>query len=236
MNIVDRQHRVDGGPLLIGFAAGGHVRPGGEEDKGPGQPPSGLFEQVGEHQGQVSAGGVAGHHHVPGTVALVHQVVPGLHGVLHRGGIGVLRGEAVLEGEHLPAGDVGQLGGQNTGIAQVAAGIAAPVAVEDGPAAVVAPVGTHPGAVHAVQLKGLPAHARHGGHQTAQQLLPLALLLQILHIHGLRRGGGVNGLEGAHEGVQAAGLVGLALLRRAAGQLDVDTVLFHSGSPPCQLF
>ena len=44
-------------------------------------------------------------------------------------------------------------------------------------------------------------------------LLPLALLLQILHIHGLRRGGGVNGLEGAHEGVQAAGLVGLALFR-----------------------
>ena len=148
----------------------------------------------------------------------------------------MLRGEAVLEGEHLPAGDVGQLGGQNTGIAQVAAGIAAPVAVEDGPAAVVAPVGTHPGAVHAVQLKGLPAHASHGGHQTAQQLLPLALLLQILHIHGLRRGGGVNGLEGAHEGVQAAGLVGLALFRCAAGQLDVDTVLFHSGSPPCQLF
>ena len=40
-------------------------------------------------------------------------------GVLHRGGIGVLRGEAVLEGEHLPAGDVGQLGGQNTGIARL---------------------------------------------------------------------------------------------------------------------
>ena len=62
--------------LLIGLAAGGHVGPGGEQDEGAGQPAPGLAELMGEHQGQVAAGGVAGHHHVPGAVALVHQVSP----------------------------------------------------------------------------------------------------------------------------------------------------------------
>ena len=41
----------------------------------------------------------------------------------------VLGGQAILKGEHLISGDIGQLRGQNTGIAQIAAGIAAAMAV-----------------------------------------------------------------------------------------------------------
>ena len=70
--IVEGEHRVDVGPLLVGLAAGGHVRPGGEEDQGPGEPPPGVLEQVGEHQGQVAPGGVARDDNVPRTVAHIH--------------------------------------------------------------------------------------------------------------------------------------------------------------------
>ena len=53
VDIVQGEHRVNGLPLLVGFPAGRHIRPGGEEDQGPGQPPAGLFQQMGEHQARL---------------------------------------------------------------------------------------------------------------------------------------------------------------------------------------
>lgn len=174
-----------------------------------------------------SSGGVAGHHHVPGAEPLVHQVIPGRRGVLHGGGVGVLRRQTVFKGQHRVTGHVGQLGGKNAGIPEGTAGIAAAVTVEDASPPVVATAGANPGGVHKTELEGLPAHTRHGGYQTAQQLLPLALLVQIFRVHGLGRGRGVDGLQRAQERVQTPLLSLAPLLRRTPGQLHVGTVLLH---------
>ena len=99
--------------------------------------------------------------------------------------------------------------------------------VEDASPPVVATAGADPGGVHKTELEGLPAHTRHGGYQTAQQLLPLALLVQIFRVHGLGRGRGVDGLQRAQERVQTPLLSLAPLLRRTPGQLHVGTVLLH---------
>ena len=233
-DIVHGEHGVQVGSFGVGLPAGRHVGPGGEEHQPAGQPPAHLPQAQAEHQGQVAPGAVPGHHDVPGAVAQVHQVVPGLDRVLHRGGEGVLRGQAVLEGEHLPPRHIGQLGRQGTGVAQVAAGVPPAVAVEHGPAAVVAPVGPDPGRRGALQVEGIPAQALHGGGQAAQHLLCPPLPLQVLRAHGVVGGGGVEDLQGPHQRVQAAALGGRLLLRRAAEQLHPPVRLFRfHGRPPC---
>ena len=198
----------DGGvqlrPLCIGLPTGRHIRPWGHEDQPGRQPPALLLQPVAQHQRQVSSRRVPRHRHVPGPVALAHQMVPRLHRIVHRRREGVLRGQPVLEGEGVPARHAGQLGGQRPGVAQISAGIAPAVAVQDGVVPVIAPLRPHPGRVHPLQLKGGPLHPDHGGDEPAQHLLSRPLPLQVLRAHGLGRAGRVDCLQGPHHGGQAA--------------------------------
>ena len=115
----------------------------------PGQHPSGGLQSMAQHQCQISARRISGHGNILGPIALIHEIVPGLFRILHRGGERMLRGKAIFKAQGFPAGDVGELGGQGTGIAQVAAGIAAAVAVENDLVGIVAPFRLHPGGLHA---------------------------------------------------------------------------------------
>ena len=153
-------------------------------------------------------------------------MVPGLESVLHGGGVGMLGRQAVFKTHDLHSGDQRQFGAQNAGVAQRAAGIAAAVTIEDNFPVVVASMGPDPGAVHFTQQEGLPAHASHWSHQTAQQFLIFSLLSQIFHVHDLGRSGAVDGLQSPHKGRQTL------LFRPLAGKFFPFRVVFHVGIPP----
>ena len=193
-DVVFGEHGVGLAPGFIGLAGGGHVRPGGEQHQLARQPAALGPQPHHQLQRHVAAGGIARQHHIRRAPALMHQVVPGLFRVLQRRRVGVLRGQPVLEGQHRAAGALGQLCRQRPGVAQIAGGVAAAVAVQNDFAGVFPLLGAHPCGGHAADFKGLPAHAQHGGDHAAQQLLPLALPLQILRGGGIRRGGGMDGL------------------------------------------
>ena len=156
-------------------------------------------------------------------------MIPGADGVLHRSGVGKLGGQAVFKGQDLKAGNVGEFGSQRPGIPQVAAGVAAAMAVEDGAAAVVSTAGADPGGAHAVQREGFPAHPGHGCDETAQNHLTLSLTLQIFRLHGLRRGGGVYGFQGAHHGTEGAFFRPAAVCGSSAGEGEEG--VFHRWPP-----
>ena len=113
----------------------------------------------------------------------------------------MLRGQPVLKAQHIVAGDVGQLGGQHPGITQVAAGIAAAVAVEDHPAVPMGRFQPGPGSRHGPDGKLFILHPRHRGGKAAQNFLVPALMLQLLRGHGLRGTGAVQGFQRPHQRV-----------------------------------
>ena len=171
----------------------------------------------------------ARHRNVPGAIAQIHQVIPGALCILNGSGKGMLRCQPVFKAQGFPARGMGELGGQGTGIAQVAAGIAAAVAVENDLVGIVTPLRLYPGSLHTVQLKRLPTHADHGGDQSPQQLLTGSLALQILLGHGFRRGGRVDRFERAHHQGQTFFLCpDLALL--LAFNVIAGGGLFHAAS------
>lgn len=63
------------------------------------------------------------------AVALEHQIVPRAQRVLDRGGVGKLGREAVFKAQHIVARRMRELGRQYARIAEVAARVAAAVAV-----------------------------------------------------------------------------------------------------------
>ena len=140
-----REHGVDGLALRVRGAGGGHIRPGRQQHQRARQQPAALAQTAAQRQRQIAARAVADHGHIPCAVAQIHQVVPGAQGVFQCGGIGVLGGQTIVEGEHVVARDVGQLGGQHAGVAQIAAGVAAAVAIEDHMPPLVGMVQPHPG-------------------------------------------------------------------------------------------
>ena len=156
-----------------------------------------------QHQGQVAPGGVARHHDVAGAVAQQHQVVPGTKGVFHRGGIGELRGQPVFKAEHIVTRGMGQLRGQHTGVAQIAAGVPPAVTVENGPAVAVGLFQPGPRSGHSGQGELLPIHAGHGRGDAAKNLLASALALQLLVVHGVWGAGAVQSFQGPHHRIQA---------------------------------
>ena len=190
----------DGGvqlrPLCIGLPTGRHIRPWGHEDQPGRQPPALLLQPVAQHQRQVSSRRVPRHRHVPGPVALAHQMVPRLHRIVHRRREGVLGASRYSKERVSQPVTPDSLGGQRPGVAQISAGIAPAVAVQDGVVPVIAPLRPHPGRVHPLQLKGGPLHPDHGGDEPAQHLLSRPLPLQVLRAHGLGRAGRVDCLQG----------------------------------------
>ena len=130
-------------------------------------------------------------------------MVPHRQGILEGCRIAGLRGQTVFKGQYIKPRSLGQLGGQDLGIAQVAAGVAAAMAVENGVLFLVGPLQTGPGGGNGTDLKGFPDHAGHGGGQIAQDLLAPALLFEVLFVEDLRQTGRVEGLQHPHGRVQS---------------------------------
>ena len=80
-------------------------------------------------QGEVAARAVAREDDIARAVALEHQIVPRAQRVLDGGGIGELGREAVFKAQHIVARRMRELGRQYARIAEVAARVAAAVAV-----------------------------------------------------------------------------------------------------------
>ena len=104
--------------------------------------------------------------------------------------------KAILKREHVKPGGKRQLAGQNAGIAQLAAGVAAAVAVQNRVVAVMAVLQADPLGGDTAHRQAVIADADAWRDQPPKQLLRGALVLQIL-----RRGRGmvadaVYGLDG----------------------------------------
>lgn len=112
------------------------------------------------------------------------------------------RGKAVFKGQHVAAAGQSQLACQDAGIAQLAAGIAAPVAVQYHMAAVMALLDADPlgrdGAD--VERRCLDPDGRR--HQLGKQFLSGALAFQVLGFGGAAAGDRVHRLDGPHHGAE----------------------------------
>ena len=94
-----------------------------------------------------------------------------------------------------------QLAGEDAGVAQLAAGVTAAVAVQNGVAAVVAHFQRHPlGRDVPGDGEGVRLDGDGGGHQLGEQFLRIALAFQILRLGGAAAGDAMHRLDGPHHG------------------------------------
>ena len=187
-----------------------------------------------QHEREVAARTVAREHNVPRAVAEQHEMIPRAQRVLDGGGVGMLGRETVFKAQHVVARDVRELGCEHARVAEVAARVAAAVAVENGVTAAVRSLEPHPRGVHAAERKFLVVHAGHRRGQPAEDLLTAALMLQLLLGHGLGRARAVQRLERAHQRIEARALGLVFLLFQRKVQLVFHRYLLPViGLPAC---
>ena len=164
---------------LEGGSGGGKVRPRGDAHQPAGQGPSQLLELQAQGIDEPAAGGLTAQQDLPGGIALFQQIFIALQCILQRSGIGMLRGQPVGGAKHPHAALRGQRGGKALGVFQTAAGIAAPVEVQDhAGAALVLGHDPRPLKIPEVMLTGKGLPPVHGRHQFPQLVLPLPGQLQ----------------------------------------------------------
>ena len=95
----------------------------------PGRRRPAVLRRLHSTSGEVAARAVAREDDIPRAVAEQHQMIPRAQRVLDRGGIGELGREAVFKAQHIVARRMRELGRQYARIAEVAARVAAAVAV-----------------------------------------------------------------------------------------------------------
>ena len=164
---------------LEGGSGGGKVRPRGDAHQPAGQGPSQLLELQAQGIDEPAAGGLTAQQDLPGGIALFQQILIALQCILQRSGIGVLRGQPVGGAKHPHAALRGQRGGKALGVLQTAAGVAAPVEVQDhAGAALVLGHDPRPLKIPEVMLTGKGLPPVHGRHQLTQLVLPFPGQLQ----------------------------------------------------------
>ena len=164
---------------LEGGSGGGKVRPRGDAHQPAGQGPSQLLELQAQGIDEPAAGGLAAQQDLPGGIALFQQILIALHRILQRSGIGMLRGQPVGGAKHPDTALRGQCRGKALGVLQTAAGVAAPVEVQDhAGAALVLGHDPRPLKIPEVMLTGKGLPPVHGRHQLPQLVLPLPGQLQ----------------------------------------------------------
>ena len=142
----------------------------------------------------------------------------------------MLRRKAVLKREHVKPGSQRQLAGQNAGVPQLAAGVAAAVAVQNGVAAVMAVLQADPLGGDAPHCQAVAADADARRDEPRKQLLRGSLALQIL---GRRRGvvaDAVHGLDGPHHRAEVVGVLLLLGHQRFDDSFEpLAQIVFSSG-------
>ena len=123
------QHGVQRSTFLIGCPLHRHIGPGAHQHQGTRLAAALSLYGKGQFQRQVAARRIPGHDHILRADAHIHQVVPDAQGIVNGGRIRRFGGKAVFKAEYIAPGGKGQFAGQHAGIAQLAAGVAAAMAV-----------------------------------------------------------------------------------------------------------